>query len=185
MSNVSTPIKDTLLPIFYRTHPYHVAVPYASPALQSQFQRYGRSSLEARHYTQCYKLQPTHSFGERHVRQNSTIRVKWKSSGSTSYGATSYQLCSPKNHPTRVRASPYRIGAPNLGRPAAAMTLRMISFVTIPAIDQPESTINMESNTPQIAHDGRFSIRSAFDCRLAHICSEAWEAYLKTYKPLF
>jgi hypothetical protein len=48
-----------------------------------------------------------------------------------------------------------------------------------------ESTINMESNTPQTAHDGRFSIRSAFDCHLAHICFEAWEAYLKTYKPLF
>jgi hypothetical protein len=65
------------------------------------------------------------------------------------------------------------------------VTLRIISFVTIPAIGQPESTINMESNTPQTAHDGRFSIRSAFDCHLAHICSEAWEAYLKTYKPLF
>lgn len=65
------------------------------------------------------------------------------------------------------------------------MTPRIISFVTIPTIDQPESTINMGSSTPQTAHDGRFSIRSAFDCHLAHICSEAREAYLKTYKPLF
>jgi len=67
----------------------------------------------------------------------------------------------------------------------AAVKGQIISLTTIIAIAVTEPMTGMESKTLQNHRHARFSVRSVLNCQLAHICFEAREVYLKTYKPLF
>ncbi|PMD36458.1 hypothetical protein L207DRAFT_586164 [Hyaloscypha variabilis F] len=60
-----------------------------------------------------------------------------------------------------------------------------ISPASVPTV-YPEAAFKiLGSGTLQVTSEPKFSVRNAVDCHLAHICFEARQVYLKTYKPLF